>query len=72
MRLNHILASFPGSPAPECKYMGRVWYLFLREHDVIGKGPEFSEWQCLHMVQSTIRSMLGVYDYTSLLARYMQ
>ena len=34
---NSYLASFPGSPAPECEYVyvGRAWYLFSRDHDVI-------------------------------------
>ena len=39
------VASFPGSPAPEhgYVYVGRAWYLFSREHDVIKIGPEFLE-----------------------------
>ena len=43
---NHrFLASFPGFPAPECKYAytGRAWYLFSCEHDIIKKGSEFLE-----------------------------
>ena len=32
------IASFPGSPALEYEYVGRAWYLFSHEHDVIRKG----------------------------------
>ena len=52
------------SPARECVYMGRAWYLLSREHDVIEIGPEFSEQKgnVLRIVQPTMRPTLGVYD----------
>ena len=39
--LECTLASFPGSPTSECKYPGRTWYLFSREHDMIERGQDF-------------------------------
>ena len=37
------LASFPGFPAPEHKYVGRTGYIVSYEYEIIGKGAEFSE-----------------------------
>ena len=53
---------------------GRAWYLFSREHDVIGKWRKFSEQTgcVLRIVQLTTHSMLGVYDNRPPLARYVQ
>ena len=43
--MHAAIASFPGSPSPEHKYLhiGRAWYLFSREDDVIKIGPQFLE-----------------------------
>ena len=56
--INNI-ASFPGSPALEYEYVGRAWYLFSHEHDVIRKGQNFKG-NVLYGVYPTMRSMLGV------------
>ena len=45
-------------------------YLFLHEHDVIEKGPEFLE-QKDHVVQPTMHSTLGVYDICRPIGRYV-
>jgi len=37
------VVSLPGSPALECEYAGRAWYLFSREHDVIKRGQTYAE-----------------------------
>ena len=52
----------------------RAWYLFSREHDVIGKWRKFSErTDCVSsIVQPTTRSTLGVYDNRPPLARYVR
>ena len=52
----------------------RAWYLFSREHDVIGKWRKVSEQTgCVsHISQLTTRSTLGVYDNRPLIARYVQ
>ena len=52
----------------------RAWYLFSREHDVIGKWQKFSEQTgCVSsIVQPTTRSTLGVYDNHPPLARYVR
>ena len=63
------IASFPGSPAPERKYMyaGRAWYLFSRDHDVIKIGPEFLEQKgnVLCVVHPTMHSTLRVSNVVS-------
>ena len=53
---------------------GRAWYLFSREHDVIGKWWKFSEQTgCVSRIsQLTTRSTLGVYDNRPPLARYVR
>ena len=53
---------------------GRAWYLFPREHDVIGKWRKFSEQTgCIsRIVQPTTHSTLGVYDNCPPLARYVR
>ena len=51
----NILAPFPGSLLLECEYVGRVWYLFSCEHDVIGKSSERKP-PC----SFTVRLMLGM------------
>ena len=52
--------------------MGRAWYLFPREHDIIRKWPKFSEQtgivSCIF--QPITCSRLGVYDSGPPLARY--
>ena len=52
----------------------RAWYLFSREHDVIGKWRKFSEQTgcILSIVQPTTHSTLGVYDNRPPLARYVR
>ena len=52
---------------------GRSWYVSSREHYVIDKRPNFSERKSkvLHIVQSTTRSTLGVYDSRPPLAKYV-
>ena len=72
----HSLVSRP-RPAFHCLQYGkawRAWYLFSREHDVIGKWEKFSEQTgCIsHISQLTTRSTLGIYDNRPPLARYMQ
>ena len=45
-------------------YMGKVWYLLSRDHDVIKIEAEFLEQKgnVLHVVQPTMCSTLSVYD----------
>ena len=45
-------------------YVGRVWYLFSHDHDVIKIGPEFLEQKgnILLLVQPTMFSVCSVYD----------
>ena len=64
-------------PAFRCLQYGkawRAWYLFSREHDVIGKWQKFSEQTgCVsRIVQLTTRSTLSVYDNHPPLARYVR
>ena len=64
-------------PAFRClqyRKVWRAWYLFSREHDVIGKWQKFSEQTgCISsIVQPTTRSTLGVYDNRPPLARYVR
>ena len=43
---------------------GRVWYIFSREHDVIGKWPKFSEQAMFRVLSNRLhaqRSTLSVY-----------
>ena len=56
-----VYPHFQASPARECVYMGRAWYLLSREHDVIEIGPEFSEQKgnVLRIVQPTMRPTLA-------------
>ena len=51
----------------------RAWYLFSREHDVIGKWRKFPEQTgCVSsIVQPTTHSTLDVYDNRPPLARYL-
>ena len=51
------LASFPGSSTQ----IGRAWYVFSREHDIMEKDQSFLEQKgsILHIVQPTLHSMLG-------------
>ena len=78
MENNTHLASFPGptqlSVACSNGKAGRAWYLFSREHDIIGKRRKFSERTgCIsRIVQPTTHSKLSVYDNHPLLARYMR
>ena len=46
----------------------RAWYIFSRDHDVTKLGPGFLEQKgnLLLVIQSTLRSTLGVYDVLSL------
>ena len=52
----------------------RAWYLFSREHDVIGKWRKVSEQTgCVSRIsQLTTRSTLGVYDNRPPIARYVR
>ena len=52
----------------------RAWYLFSREHDVIGKWRKISEQTgCVSRIsQLTTRSTLGVYDNRPPIARYVR
>jgi len=45
----------------QCGKLGRAWYLFSREHDVIDKWQKNSE-QKRCIVQPSVSSTLGVYD----------
>ena len=53
--------------------VGRAWYLFSREHDVIDKWQKNSERksEVSGSVQQTTSSTLGVYNIHPLLATYM-
>ena len=57
----------------QCRKAWRAWYLFSREHDVIGKWRKVSEQTgCVSRIsQLTTRSTLGVYDNRPPIARYV-
>ena len=46
---------------------GRAWYLLSREHDILSKWQNFSEWAvCVsHVVQPATHSTLGIYESPS-------
>ena len=50
--------------------MGRAWYLFSCDHDIIKIRPEFLQQKdnIFHVVQPTMHSTLGVYDICPLKA----
>ena len=75
----HSQGSLVPRPHPAFRHLqygkvGRAWYLFSREHDVIGKWQKFSEQTgCVScIVQLSTHSALGVYDNRPPLARYMR
>ena len=58
----------------QCGKLGRAWYLFSREHDVIDKWQKIQNKkknEISHIVQPNMSSTLGVYDSRPLLARYV-
>ena len=68
-----IIASFPGSPTPEHKYVYQGEAGIFSHYDIIKIGPEFlkQKGNVLHVVQPTMRSTLSVYDIHPPIARYV-
>ena len=72
------IASFPGPTQLICclqyRKVGRAWYLFSCEHDIIRKWRNFQKktGSVLRIVQPTTRSTLGVYNSCPPLARCVQ
>ena len=62
----------PGLSGTRIVHAWRAWYIFSRDHDANQLGPEFLEQKgnLLLIIQSTLRSTLGVYNICSPIARY--
>ena len=59
--MHAAIASFPGSPSLEHKYVAvRAWYLFSREHDVIKIAPEFLEQKTFCVLFNQLRVQCSV------------
>jgi len=68
------LGSYVPRPHPAFRHLqygkvGRAWYLFSHEHDIINKWQKKKNEKA--NVQPTRHSILGVYDRHPLLARYV-